>query len=81
MTGKRRDIEPGDLHEPGEYGKLRGIWCCCTPNGHAGNLSAHTVIEHTDGSITVTPSILVNFVNIRQASWHGYLTRGVWRSV
>ena len=33
---------------------------CVTPNGHAGNLAAHDVTEHDDGTITVSPSILVS---------------------
>jgi hypothetical protein len=54
------------------------FWRCVTPNGHAGNLSAHDVVEHDDGSITVSPSILVS--DHTGELWHGYLERGVWRS-
>lgn len=67
----------------GSYGKmsradspLNGVWFCRTPNGHSGNLKAHDVIEHEDGTITVSPSILVSN-NVGQL-WHGYLRRGVW---
>lgn len=62
----------------GEYGKVNGLWFGCTPNGHLGNLSAHDVIEHEDGTITVSPSILVS--DGERELWHGYLERGVWRT-
>lgn len=59
----------------GEYGILDGIWYACTPNGLLGNLSKHEVTEHEDGTITVSPSILVT----GDGEWHGYLEHGVWR--
>ena len=37
-----------------------GSWSCCTPNGRIGSLANHAVTEHEDGTITVTPSILVH---------------------
>lgn len=91
MQGKRVEWQE-QLFEPGEYAKLPdGTWMGATPNGHGANLSAHTVVEHEDGTITVAPSILVSrgghhdekgnlvrddtFVEL----WHGYLERGVWR--
>lgn len=54
-------------------------WMICFPDRGAGdlmgNLSNHTVTEHQDGTITVTPSILTwNRVERR----HGFLTKGVW---
>lgn len=52
-------------------------WHCVTPNGHGGNLAAHDVVEHEDGTITVSPSILVS--DHTGELWHGYLERGVWR--
>jgi hypothetical protein len=77
MTGRRRDVEV-HLLEPGDYGKTNDFWYAATPNGLLANLAAHQVSEHEDGAITVSPSILVrNSVS----SWHGYLERGVWRSV
>ncbi len=77
MQGKRRDLTDGELHNPGEYGKLRKQWLCCTPNGHAGNLDSHNVTENEDGTITVSPSILVSIPGFGE-TWHGYLKRGVW---
>lgn len=66
---------------PGAYGSVNGKdWFCTTPNGLLGNLGKHTVTEHEDGTITVSPSILVTSGRDHgQPSWHGYLERGVWR--
>ena len=36
--------------------------------------------EHDDGTITVSPSILMTSDNPAGA-WHGYLERGVWQEV
>ena len=64
---------------PCAYGTNGKDWFCTTPNGLAGNLSAHQVEEHEDGTISVTPSILVTSGS-KQAdpSWHGFLKRGIW---
>ena len=63
----------------GEYLRHeRGMWLCCTPNGHTGNLSQHNVVEHDDKTITVSPSILVKDTKGKEL-WHGYLEKGVWR--
>jgi len=77
LTGTRRDIGDGELLNPGVFGKLRGHWLCCTPNGHFGNLDGHTVTEHEDKTITVHPSILVSKSG-GGSLWHGWLKRGVW---
>lgn len=65
----------------GAYGTANRVdWFCTTPNGLFGNISKHTVTEHEDGTITVSPSILVTSGrDARAPSWHGYLERGVWR--
>jgi hypothetical protein len=57
------------------------IWLACSPNGHTGNLAAHTVTEHEDGTITVSPSILISTRRDGKdiELFHGYLERGVWR--
>ena len=70
----------------GEYGLIRKTWYACTPNGHLGNLSDHEVEEHPDGTITVSPSILVTIPNYGNSGadkevWHGYLKAGIWQSV
>lgn len=77
MQGKR--LYDPEFFQPGEYGKLGDIWYACTPNGHLGNLANHEVVEHEDGTITVSPSILVG--GDRGDDWHGYLERGIWREV
>jgi hypothetical protein len=98
MIGVRRDYEEGRIPLDGEYGKFpNGEWFACAPGELLANLSAHTVIEHEAGTITVSPSILVgDFVNratgqrdnaietlalAEGRAWHGFLERGVWRSV
>ncbi len=55
-------------------------WCGVTPDGRQVGLRAHDVTEHDDGTITVSPSILVRGGSVA-GSWHGYLERGVWREV
>lgn len=55
-------------------------WICCSPNGHSGSLANHSVVEHEDRTITVSPSILIKDRDGKEL-WHGYLERGVWRSV
>ncbi len=86
MEGKRRDLSDGVfLLEPGEYGvDSEGTWWCRAPQANGfyagpGRLSNHQVTEHEDGTITVSPSILITGHHDKQ--WHGYLERGVWREV
>lgn len=79
MQGKR--VEPDTngnlLLAEGEYGKdARGHWIARPPGNHTGDLSAHSVTEHEDGTISVSPSILIDD---GRTKWHGYLERGVWR--
>jgi hypothetical protein len=90
VTGRRLpNVEkPADdfpAMEPGDYVRYRETWFVVTPNGHAGNLRRHRVTEHEDGTITVAPSILVSAVMPESHEsielWHGFLERGVWRSV
>lgn len=88
LQGKLVSPWDGDsILKGGEYGKhpKTGDWYCSTPNGHMGNLSGHTVMEHDDGTITVSPSILVSGYCCKkkkkdQELWHGYLEKGIWRS-
>lgn len=60
--------------EPGDYCKAPdGTWWVATPEeGVMGPLTEHTVEEHEDGTITVSPSILVT------GGYHGFLRRGEW---
>lgn len=66
---------------PGAYGTANGKdWFCTTPNGLFGSLIQHEVIEHEDGTITVSPSILVTSgAKKSEPTWHGWLERGIWR--
>lgn len=82
MLGKRHDLtENDDWLEPSEYGRhwRDGNWYCRAPKEGTffGNLSKHDVIEHEDGTITVSPSILITKHDGQQ--WHGFLERGIWR--
>lgn len=60
----------------GDYGRIKGVWYARPLGSHLGSLANHEVTEHEDGTITVTPSILVDD---GRGQWHGYLERGVWR--
>ena len=44
-------------------------------------LGAHDVVEHEDGTITVSPSIQVTRRIDEPELWHGYLERGIWRTL
>ena len=68
----------------GEYGKNPhdGQWYARPPGHHLGGLANHDVVEHDDGTITVSPSILITaYEDDCAVVWHGYLERGVWRQV
>jgi hypothetical protein len=88
-AGRRVDADPNhsaDYPFPrlkaGEYGMdVDGLWYCVPPGtdllGCLGDgESHHKVTEYGDGTITVSPSILVGS---GEKSWHGYLERGIWR--
>ncbi len=84
MQGKRHDFEKEDwiLMEAGDYGQSEGVWYARPPQSDTfhcgpGSLGNHDVVEHDDGTITVSPSILVT--GHHGVQWHGYLERGVWR--
>lgn len=63
------------LRETGE------LWCWYlrAPNGDVATLwpKTHAITEYADGTITVSPSIVFP----HGGRWHGFLERGVWRSV
>lgn len=72
--------------ELGDYAKdSHGVFYACVPDERfepgcfLANLANHEVIEHEDGTITVSPSILVNVPGIGQ--WHGYLRKGIWETL
>jgi hypothetical protein len=88
MEGIRRDRPDDSIPQPGEYGKhSNGSWFACPPGQFPdeygfyldADLSHHGVTEHEDGTITVTPSILIR--DHRGREWHGFLERGQWRQV
>lgn len=73
--------------EPGDYWKVTDPswfpeghplpqWYANTPDGMAANLAKHEVVEHEDGTITVSPSILV--ARGEEREFHGFLRSGVW---
>lgn len=79
MTGTRKDNPDRLIPELGHYGlNAIGEWFGMTPNGYLANLSAHKVVEHQDGTITVSPSIKVSDPSTKEEFWHGYLRKGVW---
>lgn len=79
-------LSPGDYFKatnPAAEGRPAGHWHGRTPNGHMCNLGAHEVVEHADGTITVTPSIKVSrgghgSGQPEEELWHGHLKAGVW---
>lgn len=83
MVGRRVIPNPEEYQygmESGDYGKdSDGLWFVRTPNGLVGCIQKHTITEHEDGTITVSPSILVGCKDL--GTWHGYLEKGIWRSV
>lgn len=80
-TTKRSEMAPGDYSRRIEEGVVTKEWNLCLPNGMHGTISEeiHQVVEHSDGTITVSPSILLTSGDPNY-SWHGYLEHGVWRT-
>jgi len=84
MTGRRMpDVDadklvPDDVQHGDYWRDSTGTWWICPPRGSIGRISNHTVVEHDDGTITASPSILMTSGDSRQR-WHGYLEKGVWR--
>ena len=62
--------------DEGDYGQDKeGTWWVRAPGTLiAGPLLDHSILEHEDGTITVTPSILVD----PSPGYHGYLSNGGW---
>jgi hypothetical protein len=86
VTGRRVEFKPGwpgSGGRPGDYCKVpdgidpreSGCWYLVDPTGGAGAAlpSVHAVVEHEDGTITCSPSLVM------PSGWHGFLERGVWR--
>ncbi len=76
--------EPGSFPEGFDresiyYWEDRGTWFVHLPPDWLATLAAHDVTEHEDGTITVSPSILVRQPGGPKAGRrHGFLRRGVW---
>ena len=83
---KGRRIYPNEKGELllsfGDYGfhPRAQYWMGRPPGQHAGSFPEHDVVEHEDGTITVSPSILLTDENGKEL-WHGYLEQGYWREV
>ena len=78
------DIEPGGLPTGLDdmglcYWKGDGTWWIYLPRAGVGCLSAHKVVEHEDGTITVSRSIGLRKAAGYEWARHGWLERGVWQ--
>lgn len=83
LEGVRVDDLDMLLTVKGSYSKRGEIWWahCPAEGAPIANLSKHTVTEHQDGTITVSPSILVKYGAGLNQSWHGFLEAGKWKQV
>ena len=88
MTGQR--VYPNDdgsfKLKRGDYMLLDNRWYCRVPYDRSNDMdlsdiSNHQIIEHEDGTITVSPSIghTGNTPNGEKFYWHGFLEHGEWR--
>lgn len=65
---------------PGDYWRWAHGWAGICPNGLTANLLGHTVVEHDDATVTVSPSILVTYDGADgKKEWHGFLEHGKWK--
>lgn len=83
MQGKRMpDGASPNMLNAGEYCACQfddgRVFYACSPDGRLANLARHVVTEHDDGTISVSPSILVRGGG-DEGEWHGFLERGFWR--
>lgn len=81
------DIKPGgDLPTDLDDGRVcywkgpKGRWWVYLPRAGIGQLVNHSVTEHEDGTITVSPSIGLHRGG-KGLARHGFLIRGKWREV
>jgi hypothetical protein len=64
------------------YWKESGIWWLYLPGCGIANLANHTVVEHENKTITVSPSILLTGHDAgKPVTKHGMFERGVWKDV
>ena len=71
-----KDSQPGDYMIVRRELQGKDALYIRDPAGRVGACRDHAVTEHEDGTITVSPSIFD-----APDGWHGWLERGVWRSV
>jgi hypothetical protein len=81
-------LDANEIDKPARYGRATadrvknsaaGDLQVSTPDGCRGRLGTlHTVEEHEDGTITVSPSI--DMSQRKPGAWHGWLRRGVFES-
>lgn len=96
LVGRRisdgSDID--DVVEPGDYLLLAqrdALWCMLptgtinripvSEDGQESDPVKWGMLEHRDGTITLSPSINSHEIPGHSPGWHGFLERGVWRSV
>jgi len=61
------------------YWKQDDGWWIYLPQCGAGRMPHHRIEEHEDGTISVTPSIVLTGHNAgNPTTRHGYLTKGIW---
>jgi len=82
-------LDPKEIDKPSRYGRATnaraqgriGWWQVTTPDGHVGSLNpeVHAVVEHPNGTITVSPSL--DMSKRHPGGWHGWLRQGVFESV
>jgi hypothetical protein len=88
MQGRQVEYRPGfpgAWAQPGDYCKVPrgldpredGCWYAMDPTGGIGTIlpSIHRIVENDDGTISLSPSLVM------PGGWHGFLERGLWRSV
>lgn len=72
------------MWSPGDYGLEIGVWYGRIPSEfgdfNLGSFQQHQVVEHEDGTITVSPSILhTQYIGETKKHWHGWLQKGIWK--
>ena len=93
------DLQPGDYWKyltsagmpmvPGYMGEgtnlTNTMWGYYSPDGNGiGTLTAHTVREETDGTISVRPgdgssNSILHSGGAQHKTWHGYIEHGEWK--
>lgn len=58
------------------FSEVLNKWFIRPPGIHVYGIKTHKIEEHSDGEITVTPSLVCSIGEIEV--WHGYLTRGIF---